>query len=57
MDRTKVWLLVGVFLLVVALVIAGIVQKNINLTAVALALVSYMGWLTKSLIDTKDDPP
>lgn len=57
MDRTKARLLVGVFLLVVVLVVAGIVQKNINVTTIALALVSYMGWLTKALIDTKDDPP
>lgn len=57
MNRTKGWLLIGTFLLVVGLVVAGIVQKNMNLTAVALALVSYMGWLTKSLIGGREDPP
>lgn len=57
MDRTKAWLLVGTFVLVAVLVVAGILQKSINLTAIALALVSYMGWLTKSLIGGKEDPP
>lgn len=54
-DRTKAWLMVGTFLLIVVLVAAGVAQRNMNLTSVALALVGYLGILTRSLLGGKDD--
>lgn len=58
MTNVKAWLLLGSFLLVVVLVVAGVIDKRIDLTAIALSLVGFMGLLAKSLTsteDTKDD--
>lgn len=54
MTNVKAWLLLGCFILVVVLVVAGVHDERIDLTAVALALVTFMGLLTKSLTGTED---
>lgn len=49
------WLLGGVFLLVCAISAAGIAQQRMDLTAVALALVGFMGVLARALLGKRED--
>lgn len=49
------WLLVGTFALVCSIAAAGISQKRMDLTAVALSLVAFMGVIVRELIGKKGD--
>ncbi len=58
MERAvKVIVLLVTLALVVALVVAGVVQQRMDLTVVAVALVGYLGYITRSLFGIKEDPP
>lgn len=48
-------LLLGVFALVCAISWAGISQERMDLTVVALALVSFMGLLLRSILGQRSD--
>lgn len=49
------WLLIGTFMLVCSIAAAGISQKRMDLTAVALSLVAFMGVIVRELIGRKGD--
>lgn len=55
-DRVLInLLLLGVFALVCAISWAGITQQRMDLTVVALALVSFMGLLLRTIIGQRTD--